>query len=509
MPIALGTILNNRYRIDEFVGRGGMAEVYRVWDLQRSVTLAIKVLNPDLAEDKIFFRRFQREAQTLSKLQHPSILRFYGLETSNGIVFMVLDYVDGVTLRKLIHLENKPLSLALVSEIINPICSALFFAHKLGVVHCDIKPANIMVDRGGRVLVTDFGIARLTESATSTLVGAGTPAYMSPEQIKGQDPLPTMDIYSLGVILYEMLTGGERPFIGESARTTGSTSEKIRWEQLHSDPPSPSQYNPYLPPALSALTVECLAKDPRKRVASMQELQQRINEIIPPGNGKELVRFMSQPVVDPEFHTKVSQNQPPKLVGYYPPEQNSKRNPLGLILIGATLLMALMIFIGVSLFTGIRGSGVFNFLAPVTNTPTITSTSTTTPTPIRTNTPTKTLMPTLTPTQTVIPTETPRPTSTHAKYPTKTPISGKVGIYVFNQSGVPMNVYVSKDPIISQLPSGENSFFKITPGLWAIQVCKGSRSSCRTSTRYNLLEPYYILTIYSESHVELEVDKRK
>ena len=142
MSDLVGKVLANRYRVDTFIGRGGMADVYKVWDLQRNAFLAMKILYPDLAVDRVFVRRFTREAQTLSKLQHPNIVRFYGLERFEDLVFLLMDYVDGVTLSKEIFDANKPLSLNRTLEIIRPICGALNYAHVSGFVHTDIKPSN-------------------------------------------------------------------------------------------------------------------------------------------------------------------------------------------------------------------------------------------------------------------------------------------------------------------------------------------------------------------------------
>jgi serine/threonine protein kinase len=171
-------------------------------------------------------------------------VRFYELEQIDDLVFMLMDYVDGTTLRKEIFRSNgTPLTPVRILEILYPVCSALHYAHQKGVVHCDIKPANIMVDTTGKVLVADFGIARVTDAATVTMVGAGTPAYMAPEQAKGMEPTPETDVYALGTVLYEMLTGGERPFTGSRATITGSTSERVLWEKLNLLPEPPSQYN--------------------------------------------------------------------------------------------------------------------------------------------------------------------------------------------------------------------------------------------------------------------------
>ena len=280
MTTLMGKTLKNRYRVIDSLGRGGMAEVYRVWDEFRSVEIAMKVLRQDIAQDPIFLRRFKREAQSLAKLQHPSIVRFYGMEREGLLAFLLMEYIEGQSLQSEILLsENHPLSNQRILEILKPICSALNYAHKMGLAHCDLKPGNILIESGGRVLLTDFGIARTMDAATSTLVGAGTPAYMAPELIKGMDPTPQSDIYSLGIVLYEMLTGGERPFIGERATITGTTAEKVRWEHLHLNAAPVSKLNPGVDRRIDDVIVKCLAKDPHQRFTNALDIYAVLNTI--------------------------------------------------------------------------------------------------------------------------------------------------------------------------------------------------------------------------------------
>lgn len=281
MTTLMGQTLKNRYRVEESLGRGGMAEVYRVWDEDRSVYIAMKVLRQDIAQDPVFLRRFQREAHSLAKLQHPNIVRFYGLEREGLLAFLLMEYVAGQSLQAEILLaEGKPLPNARILEVLQPVCSALSYAHKMNLVHCDLKPGNILIEKGGRVLLTDFGIARTMDSATSTLVGAGTPAYMAPELIMGKDPTPQSDIYSLGIVLYEMFTGGERPFVGERAGITGTTAEKVRWEHLNLEPPSVKTYNPQVPKGVDALIARCLTKDPQQRFTGALEIFRAFTQLL-------------------------------------------------------------------------------------------------------------------------------------------------------------------------------------------------------------------------------------
>ena len=272
MASLIGKIINKRYRVEESLGRGGMAEVYRVFDQERGVTLAMKVLREELAEDRVFLRRFQREAQNLAKLQHPNIVRFYGLEQEGALAFILMDYIEGLTLRRVIFDAGGPLPMQRVLAILQPVCSALNYAHRQGIVHCDLKSSNIMVDKNDKVYLTDFGIARMTDMATSTLIGAGTPAYMAPELILGKDPTPPSDIYALGVVLFEMLSGGERPFTGERADITGTTAEKVRWEHLHTQPLSIKKWNGMINDRFDEIINRCLGKEVGRRYKNSLEL---------------------------------------------------------------------------------------------------------------------------------------------------------------------------------------------------------------------------------------------
>jgi len=269
----IGKVLANRYTIEQEIGRGGMADVYKAWDKDRTSFLALKILRQDLAQDVIFLRRFQREAQTLAKLQHPNIVRFFGIEADDLLVFMLMEYIEGTTLQTEIFRSNgKPLNRDFIYHIMRSVCSALFYAHRQNLIHCDIKPGNIMINRHSNVLLTDFGIARMSDAATATMVGFGTPSYLAPELVRGEDPTPQSDIYSLGVLLFEMVTGGERPFTGQFCETTGSTSEKVRWEQVHLPPPSPRIYQPEIPEVLEKTIMCCLAKHPSDRFATVLDL---------------------------------------------------------------------------------------------------------------------------------------------------------------------------------------------------------------------------------------------
>jgi serine/threonine-protein kinase len=397
MTELVGRIIKNRYRVEKSLGRGGMAEVYQVWDAERNATLAMKVLHEDLALDNAFLRRFQREAQTLRDLQHPNIVRFYELDQDGRLLFMLMDYVDGETLKHKIFDAQGPMPFDQVMAVMRPLCQALQYAHNKGYIHADVKPGNVMIDRNGRVMLADFGIARLTESATVTMLGAGTPAYMSPEQARGKPPSPQTDIYALGIILYEMLAG-ERPFTGEQAKTGSSTSEKIRWEQLNLNPISPRRFNRQVGSDLETVVMRCLQKDPRARFASPLELLDALEKAMP-------VTASSQPVAAPVGSISPLQGlrkPPAEIPGAQPqkaqsqpvtPRQATRRKlSPNMVKWGISLVILLIIVF----LWGLGG-------LPLHPAPMQTSTPTLTPTPVFTFTPVFTSTPVFTPTAIPLP----------------------------------------------------------------------------------------------------------
>ena len=176
----------DQFRVDAFVASGGMGTVYRVWDFKRNVPLAMKVLHSDLAEDPHMFKRFKREANALKKLTHPNIVQFYGLYQTLDFVFLLEAFINGASLKSVLRYKKQlPIQEALI--YLKALSSAIGYAHVNGVVHCDVKPGNILVDQTGNIYLTDFGIARHAESTTTTMATAGTVAYMAPEQIRGEE----------------------------------------------------------------------------------------------------------------------------------------------------------------------------------------------------------------------------------------------------------------------------------------------------------------------------------
>lgn len=271
----VGKTFLDRFRVDAYVASGGMGTIFRVWDLERNVPLAMKVLREDLAEDKTNFKRFQREARALKKLAHPNIVPFYGLYQTDDHTFLLESFIQGPTLKQLLR-QRKGQSLEIMPTLIylKGLCAALGYAHAKGVVHCDVKPGNVMIDPGGNVFLTDFGIARHAESTTTTMGTAGSPAYMAPEQIRGEPVTPATDIYALGIMLFEMLTG-ERPFKGSDPGLEGvanTTGEGLRYAHLNLPVPNPRHINPTIPEELKDVILRALAKEPSQRYQSCQQL---------------------------------------------------------------------------------------------------------------------------------------------------------------------------------------------------------------------------------------------
>ncbi len=273
MENLIGSTLQNRFKVLSFVASGGMSTVFRVRDTQRNVTLAMKVLHLDLMDDPSASRHFQREARALQRLAHPNIVPFYGLYQEEDLHFLLELFVDGPSLKDILRKKKGKLSLPEVLIIFKALCAALGYAHANGVVHCDVKPGNVMIDRSGQVFLTDFGVARHAESTTTTIGAAGTPAYMAPEQIRGEPVNAATDVYALGVLMYEMLTG-RRPFTGAEtdSESSGATAgERVRLAHLSQPAKDPHQLNPDITPGLSAVVLKALEKAPQQRYQNAQQ----------------------------------------------------------------------------------------------------------------------------------------------------------------------------------------------------------------------------------------------
>jgi serine/threonine-protein kinase len=260
-------VYGNRYEVMREIARGGMADVYLARDLRLDRPVAIKVLSAELSRDPTFVERFRLEARAAANLNHPNIVSVYDWGQEQDTSFIVMEYVEGQTLRELIHVDGT-VAPAQVADIGAEIAAALSFAHKAGVVHRDVKPGNVLITRSGQVQVTDFGIARAngaSDGLTRTGAVMGTATYFSPEQAQGLPVDGRSDVYSLGIVLYEMTTG--------SAPFTGDNPVSVAYKHVREPIPRPSERVAGVPPDLERIILTCLAKDPADRYQSADDLR--------------------------------------------------------------------------------------------------------------------------------------------------------------------------------------------------------------------------------------------
>ncbi|QZS53089.1 Stk1 family PASTA domain-containing Ser/Thr kinase [Rhodococcus opacus] len=271
--------LSSRYELGEILGFGGMSEVHLARDVRLSRDVAIKVLRADLARDPTFYLRFRREAQNAAALNHPAIVAVYDTgeaETDAGpLPYIVMEYVDGDTLRDIVRGEG-PMAPRRAMEVISDVCAALDFSHRNGIVHRDVKPANVMINRAGAVKVMDFGIARAISDASSpmtqTAAVIGTAQYLSPEQARGEQVDARSDVYSLGCVLFEILTG-EPPFKGDSPVA-------VAYQHVREDPQTPSVVNPDIPRELDSVILKAMSKNPANRYQTAADMRSDLVRVL-------------------------------------------------------------------------------------------------------------------------------------------------------------------------------------------------------------------------------------
>ncbi|MDO3409381.1 Stk1 family PASTA domain-containing Ser/Thr kinase [Saccharibacillus sp. CPCC 101409] len=308
----IGQVFSGRYEIIERVGGGGMALVYKALDLLLNRFVAVKVLRQQFMHDDEFIRRFRREAQSAASLSHPNIVSIYDVGQDGEVQYIVMEYIEGRDLDEVIK-ERAPLPTEEAVRIASQICDALDHAHNNQIIHRDIKPHNILIGRNGRVKVTDFGIARAVTSTTITQTGSvvGSVHYFSPEHAKGVAAGEKSDLYSLGIVMYQMLTGA-LPYQGESPIS-------VALKHLQDEYEEPRKLNPMIPQSVENIIIRAMRKNPAERYASASEMQRNLDTcLLPSRRDEEKVNFEE---VDDADRTLVV----PAIRSYAPPSPEMQR----------------------------------------------------------------------------------------------------------------------------------------------------------------------------------------
>ncbi len=323
-----GSTFAKRYELIEELGKGGMGRVYKVFDNKIKEEVALKLLNPEVASDERTIARFSNELKFARKIINKHVCRMYDLNEEKGTHYITMEYVPGEDLKSMLRM-TKQLSVGTAISVAKQVCEGLVEAHKLGVIHRDLKPSNIMIDKEGIVRIMDFGIARSSESKGITRAGrmVGTPEYMSPEQVDGVEADQRSDIYSLGAILYEMLTG-KQPYGGES-------SLSIALKHKTDPAPDPKKLNEQVPEELSRVVMKCMAKDKKQRYETAEKLLDELTEVEEGITSSELV---------------IPKKKPRK------EKINLRKWKKPILYSGAVVLAAALIAAGIFLFFGKEGA---------------------------------------------------------------------------------------------------------------------------------------------------------
>ncbi|MCI8544855.1 MAG: Stk1 family PASTA domain-containing Ser/Thr kinase [Bacilli bacterium] len=351
--IIKGQKINDRYQIIRTIGEGGMANVYLAYDTILDRNVAVKILRGDLADDEKFVRRFQREAIAASSLSHPNIVEMYDVGEDDGKYFIVMEYVDGKTLKNLIK-KRGALTLSEVIDIMLQLTSAISCAHDSYIIHRDVKPQNVMILEDGRVKIMDFGIAMALNSneLTQTNSVMGSVHYLPPEQANGKGSTMKSDIYSLGILMFELLTG-KLPFRGDQA-------VEIAIKQMKEPIPSVCKINPNIPQSIENIILKACAKNPKNRYDSVKEMREDIEKSMDPEHQFEerhVYKFPEQDLEETKIMPPikdVKKEQPEEIIFLdeeeeKPKKEKKKKNNKKWLLVGgavvSTLIILLLVFL--------------------------------------------------------------------------------------------------------------------------------------------------------------------